>query len=238
ADAADVAYELGSEFLAQRVDVDFDRVAFYRIAPAVELVLELRARQDRSGAREQGLQQRELAGRQRQRLAFEPRLAGGRVELDIARRKRPPGAAGAAPQQRAKPRGELVQVEWFDDVIVGAGIQPRDPIGDRIARREDQYGPRVAALAHRAQYLEPRTPGQSEVQDHRVMHMLGERKLGRAAVLDQVNRETILAQAVTDAGADHRIVFGEQYAHQLTLPKERSQVDRERRAAALTSFRT
>ena len=52
------------------------------------------------------------------------------------------------------------------------------------------------------------------------MHAFGERKLGCATVFDPVNRKTILTQAVTDAGADHRIVFGEQYAHQIASEPE------------------
>ena len=52
------------------------------------------------------------------------------------------------------------------------------------------------------------------------MHAFGERKLGGATVFDPVNRKTILTQPVTDAGADHRIIFGEKYAHQIASEPE------------------
>jgi hypothetical protein len=48
--APDVEYEIVSEFTTQSVDVDLDRVALDFLAPAVEPLLDLRARQDVSRA--------------------------------------------------------------------------------------------------------------------------------------------------------------------------------------------
>ena len=69
ADAAHVPDEVGAELLAQLVDVDRDRVALDLLAPAVQPVLELGARQQRAGPRQQRLEHRELARRQQHRRA-------------------------------------------------------------------------------------------------------------------------------------------------------------------------
>src|SRR6201995_2954988 len=56
ADAAHRADQLRPEPLAQLVHVDADGVALHFLAPAVQAVLELRARQDRAGPLQQGLE--------------------------------------------------------------------------------------------------------------------------------------------------------------------------------------
>ena len=93
----------------------------------VQALLDLGARQDGAGALHEQLQQRELARRQRDLRAVAGDAVRGRVEhhaqvLDERRR-----AAGAAPQQRADARGQLVQVEGLDEVVVGAGIETLRP---------------------------------------------------------------------------------------------------------------
>ena len=96
---------------------------------------------------------------------------------------------------------------------LGARVQARHAIGDRIARGQDQHRPRVAAAAHRAEYVQARALGQAQVEHDRIVRMLSERQLRGAAVLDPVDGETVLAQALADAGTDNRVVLGEEHAH-------------------------
>jgi hypothetical protein len=49
------------------------------------------------------------------------------------------------------------------------------------------------------------------------MDFLHERLFRRAAVLDPIHREPILAQSASDARADHRVVFGEKNAQRSRL---------------------
>ena len=102
-------------------------------------------------------------------------------------------------QQRADARGELVELERLHEVIVGAGVEARDAIGDRVARGQDQHGPRVAAPAHRAQHVEALLARQAEIEQQEVVHVLRERELGGAAVLHPVDGEAVLLQSALDA---------------------------------------
>src|SRR2546421_7295375 len=61
-DAANVEDEIGTELAAQRVNVHFDRVALDFLAPAVEALFYLRARQDRPGPLHEQPQECELPG--------------------------------------------------------------------------------------------------------------------------------------------------------------------------------
>src|SRR6185369_10917285 len=107
------ADKLWRELAAQMVNVYVDRIALDFLAPGVEPLRELLARQHPPRVQHQRMQQGELARRQIDGLAVEPGPARGRVELDLRdtqhRRRFPRRAA----DQRTQARGELVQVEWL-----------------------------------------------------------------------------------------------------------------------------
>ena len=109
AQPAHVADEVGAELAPQLVDVDRDRVALDLLAPAVEAVFDLRARQHRARALHQRLEHREFARRQEQRRAVQRDLARRRVEAHAAvlqrrsARARCGGAARRACARSARP---------------------------------------------------------------------------------------------------------------------------------------
>jgi hypothetical protein len=78
------------------------------------------------------------------------------------------GVAAAAPQ----PRLQLPQIERFDQVVVSPYIEPVDPIGDRVARGQDQHRHPVAQLAQPPADLQTVDPRHPHIQHHRVRHPL------------------------------------------------------------------
>ena len=122
-------------------------------------------------------------------------------------------AARPATQQRADARRELVEIERLDQVIVGAGVEAGDAVGDGVARGHDQHRPRVAARRIARQHVETALSRQAEIEQQQVVHALSQRELAPRGRRDPVDGEAVLRQPAPHAGADHRIVFGEQYAH-------------------------
>ncbi len=121
-----------------------------------------------AGVAHQHLEQLELA---RLQLEHAPRpgdAAREEVHLEIAdgERRRRGFAAGAPAQQRIDPRVQLGERERLDQVIVGAAAQPRDPVGDRAHRGEEQHRGLVARAAQRFDDRKPVEAGQHAV-DHR-----------------------------------------------------------------------
>ena len=54
------------------------------------------------------------------------------------------GLPDVAPRDRADPGGQLGEIEGLHEVVVGAGVQPLDPVRDLIERRQDDHRRHVA----------------------------------------------------------------------------------------------
>lgn len=119
-----------------------------------------------------------------------------------------------------------MQVEGLDEVVVCAGIEAGYAVGHSIARGEDQDGDGDAALAQLAHHVESVALGQAEVEQHEVEHGgagfrtggtggagRGHGVHGSLAVTHPIDGETVVAQTLAHAIADHVVVFYEQYAH-------------------------
>src|ERR1700675_654200 len=104
------------------MDMDFDCVALHLFAPAVETFFDLRAREDVPWPLHEQLTECKLLWRQRYFASIAGHTMGCRVQgdtqvLDLGFR---PSVLAA--QERADASGELVEVEWLYEVVVGAGV--------------------------------------------------------------------------------------------------------------------
>ena len=86
-------------------------------------------------------------------------LPGREVERQVADAEPPPLALEAAPQQGPQAGQQLGQREGLDQVVVGAGIEPRDAVVDGVARRQDEHGRVVADAAHAPADVRPSMSG-------------------------------------------------------------------------------
>ena len=127
----------------------------------------------------------------------------GRVQRDAEMLDDVFRAAGLAPQHRAHARGQLVEVERLDDVVVGAGVQPLDAVVDRVPCGEDEHRHLAAGAPQPLQDLQPVQPRQAEIEQHQVEGLRGQRGLRRDAVLDPVDGQALLAQPEAHRLADH-----------------------------------
>ena len=86
-----------------------------------------RRRAPRAGGTRLASSDRPLAGRDRVRRRVEPQVAHGRD-----------GVAAAPPEERAEPSDKLGEGEGLGQVVVAAGAEARQPVGDGVARRQEQ----------------------------------------------------------------------------------------------------
>jgi hypothetical protein len=100
----------------------------------------------------------------------------------------PPGPA----EQGLNASDQLRHGEWLGQIIIGAGIEPGNPVLDRIASGENQDRERLAHTPRRPEDGHTVAVGQTEVQHHGIV--IGELKqsdgIGRAAgnVHDETRR--------------------------------------------------
>jgi len=206
------------ELLAQARDVDLDRL-HARIGVELEHLLEQRlARHRTADARQQGLQHRQLARGQRQRLAVHRRHAGGGVELEPAQAHQRHLVAGAA-QQGLDARLQFGELEGFRQIIVGAEVETLHALLGAAARGQHQHrGGRAAvraalAVAQAAQHLEAIEAGQRQVEDRQVVALGAQGLVGVVAAAEHVQHEAGLTQRARDPFGEFGVVLDQQQAH-------------------------
>ena len=135
------------------------------------------------------------------------RVAGSR--RDVGELQRGVARAGAA-EQRAQPGAQLLDGERLDEVVVGAGVEPLDAVGDCVARGDDEHRHRIAAAAQRAADLEAADLGHQEIEHDRVGRRLRLARERLRAVLGLVDL-VVRAQGARDRRADRRVVVDHEH---------------------------
>ena len=145
-------------------------------------------------------------------------LPGREVQGEVADAQQAALALEAPPQQRAQSGQQLRQGERLDQVVVGAGIEPLDPVVDGVARGEHQDRRVVTGAAHAAAHGEPVDVGQPEVEDQRVRGGLRQRLERLAARGHGHHLVALEAEGPVDGPADGEVVVHHEDAHGKKLP--------------------
>ena len=108
------------------------------------------------------------------------------VDFDLSQ---PTLAGRDATKDRLDARQQLLEAERLGDVVVGAEMQALDPVGRRVASREEDDRRRHAVTAEPLDDLDPVDAGHGDVEDDEVgagRHDLGERlaTVGRGVDLE------------------------------------------------------
>jgi hypothetical protein len=158
-----VRFELATQ--ARDIDPQHVRLRLEFVAPHVLIDLVPRQRPARIGHQQR--QQLQLGTRQLDGDIGDPRGLHERVELELGEHE-PRAIVAVAAQQRAQPRLQLADVVRLDQVVVGAGVEPRDAIGDVDPSGQHQHRRAVALLPHRPHDADPVEVRHRDVEDHDV----------------------------------------------------------------------
>ena len=115
------------------------------------------------------VEDRELLGRQFDRLAFVRGRLAHQIEHERPATQQRRSAACMPAQQRAHTSHQFVEAEGLEHIVVRTGLETRDAVTHGVAGRHDQHAHRVA---QRTQCREDRHAvllGQTEVEDREVM---------------------------------------------------------------------
>ncbi len=214
--APDGADRFATQLAPQPRHVDLDDVAGRALVERVDRVLELLAGEHVAGMLEEGQQQRVFLGARLDDGPVERHRARGGINAQTPDLDRRRALSDAPPRERAQACREFGQVERLDQVVVRAGIEAADPVGEAVARRQYQHRWRRGQLAQRRQQREPVAVGQPQVEDHAriVPRQEGAR---RAEAFRPVDCVRFLDQEVPHGEAERPIVFDQQYPHRVSV---------------------
>ena len=110
-------------------------------------------------------------------------------------------------------RHELGKRERFHDVVVGARIQPGDPVGDLAAGREDEHGHGVLAAAQSPEQGETVHAGEPDVEHDEVIGVLAQQVEGAFGARRTVDREAARGEPVAQCREEGAVVFDHEQSH-------------------------
>ena len=190
--------------------MDRDRVRVRLLVDAIKLLLQHGFRHDASEPPHHLLEDRQLSAGQAGGDPADRQLAPDRVETDIAGFEGHSQHATGTAQKRFDPGNELGHRERFGQIIVGSGIQPRNPVLDRIPGCQDQDREGFSGLPRSRQHGKPITIGQAKIEDCRVIVDQLEHRGGIGSRGGDVDREADLAELRFEDTGQAVLIFDDQ----------------------------
>ena len=110
-----------------------------------------------------------------------------------------------------QPGDDLFERERLDDVVVGAGLQPRDAVADLVARGEHAHRDVVPGRPQAPQHLHPVQVGHRHVQQHHGRIDLLDRGQRGPAARRRHDLEALEPEPGADAAPNARVVVDQQH---------------------------
>ena len=134
-------------------------------------------------------------------MGVEGELAQGQDDL-VARTR--------SAQHRAQAGLQLIQIERLDQIVVGPGVQSFDPLGQAVARGQDQGRRRSARTGQQGAAIAIR---QAEVDDHGVVRRAPQGGLGGLDGRHAIDHEPLLDEVVRGQAPQGPMVFDQENSH-------------------------
>ncbi len=138
-------------------------------------------------------------------------LQRGPVQRQVADRQQVVGIPVTALVEGPDARMQLLQGEWLDQVVIGSGVEPLEPVVERVPRRQHEDG--RFDLGVGAQPLaegEAVHPRDHQVQDDDVERIRQHQVHGGDAVVGEIQDIADLLEVRGDVAADVAVVLDDQ----------------------------
>src|SRR5471032_1225820 len=195
------------------MDQHIDGIALHFLAPAVQLVLDLPTREDRSRMFEQRVHQRKFSRGQGAGLVAECQRALVEIQAQGVIAEAGYGVTRLAPQHRSNTGEQFADFEGLEQVIVCANIEAFDAGIEIIDRGEDQHRHRIATRARGAQQVDARHARQADIEQHDGVLGGAHGLASGQAVAHPVHGVVRVLQCTQQALPDLEIVFDQQDSH-------------------------
>src|SRR3954453_204669 len=198
---------VGLDLLAQAPDVNRHRSGVECCLVAPDAAHQLISREDALRIPRKKGEKVELLRSHPELAAAFAHFSRGGIDLDVAEgvARRTAVRRRGTPQHRPHPCGELAGRERLRHVVVGAEIEPDDPVRLLPPRRQQDHGKRRAA-SNPAAELEAVDSREHHVQHDQVYGLLLQHRSRRRAVVGLERRMPFPLQVAHDHFADDRLV--------------------------------
>ncbi|MCY1550986.1 hypothetical protein D9M68_872820 [compost metagenome] len=116
-------------------------------------------------------------------------------------------AAGEPTLQCVQAGDQFIEIERLDQVVVGAGLKPCDPMFHRIACSQYQHRQHASCRSPAFHQLHAVHVGKAQIKDDKI-EMSGLQEVLRiSSGRDMIDRHRMQAQSCCDAAGDKCIVF-------------------------------
>ncbi len=122
--------------------------------------------------------------------------------------------------ERSQAREQLVEGERLDEIVVGAGVESRDAIDDRVACRQHENRHLETSGTQRARHGDAVTMRKHVIEHHGVVLVQRGVLHGVVTVGDEIDRVSALAEAAREHRPQLRIVLDNQQSHQTRVRQE------------------
>ena len=177
------------------------------------MLQEVGPRQHLAGPAHELLEDGELLGRQGDRRVAPAHVPGGRVEEEVADGQHGGPGAERAPGQRPQPGEEFSELEGLGEVVVGPGVEAKDPVVDPVAGRQQQHRGPPALGPQGAADLEAVGLGDHGVEDDGVEVELPGRPERLGAVAGHVDGVALVFETAPDEGGHLGLVLHDEHPH-------------------------
>jgi hypothetical protein len=218
----------GIELLSQVGDVHVDDVAVAAVDRAVPDELRDRASSQRlTRVAHEALEELEFALRESEWSVAPFGGSGDGIEHDVAEAKAGVafGSRGSS-EKRAHSSRELVDVERFHEVVVGAGVEAFDPVRDLTSRGEHERRRSHSASPKLSDDVEAVPAREPDVQDHEIRLVFDGAGETCIAVARRPHAVALLAQGAVEHGDEARVVLDDENRLNRSRVRHRSQESR------------
>jgi hypothetical protein len=210
---------LGFKRATQIPDEHFEDVGVAKEILPPNAIHDLLARENLVGVSQEEAQEVKLARRQRECSLASLSGPPGEIQVQIVKLKGLARRGGglAATEQCPDPSQQFLECKRFDEVIVGPGLKPRDPISDRIPRGQHQHGNGRATFGRFGRAESPANvnsvdAGQFQVENRQVRRVVAEEVKRRPPIPGHFDLEPFEDQATPNEAGDRRFILDDQNA--------------------------
>src|SRR5258705_3735737 len=203
------------DLVAEITNVDIDDVAGELLLLVVEVLPYIRARDDLPGTQREVVQQGVFARGERDRAAAALNCLAEGVDLKVADANNDTGLAMGTADEGADPRQQFIPVKRLDQIIIGAQIEPFDPVFGCVTSCQAQNRGPIATLPRLIEHRPSFLAGQHDVEDDAVVLIAGKQMRGLVSVESEIDRVSLFAQSRGDGARQLGMIFGNQQFHGL-----------------------